>query len=503
MANPSSFFPKKFTFLLLILIALGSGIWLFLNRQESPTDAKFPDRFVLMEEFCQGKLSQVRFLPSQANELLTLANSLEDCTEIELGAGVFNLPNSLSFNQTKGLRVKGKGKNLTTLKFDSKSNGNGLEAESVQSFEVLDLTILDSGKNGLEIRLSQNILIDGVVVRWSNTTGDGMQKNGAYGIYPVNVQNIVLQNSESYFASDAGLYVGQCINALVRYNKAEKNVMGLEIENTINADVYENTLVGNTGGFLAYDLNKNTIVSRNISVHHNRIVGNNFPNFARTGIVKTVPSGVGMVITSTRFVEISENTIGENHTADIGILNGLVSVSSDLSLWPMRNWRTHDIYIHNNQFIGGSGTSVDNGNVGSDRPMGELLSMIQKIRAKLGNGTTMPEILYDGVDSGGTLLLFTTWFGNREGNENGICIETKNEKAPNLLDMNFAALLQNSEEPTEASIEEAIQKKLVKVYSPNSDPPYGGSPERGFSCKGYQFQGFPIALPNVRGRLAI
>ena len=55
-------------------------------------------------------------------------------------------------------------------------------------------------------------------------------------------------------ASDAGFYVGQSRNIIVRRNRAEGNVAGIEIENSIGADVYENTATGNTGGILVFNL---------------------------------------------------------------------------------------------------------------------------------------------------------------------------------------------------------------------------------------------------------
>ena len=49
-------------------------------------------------------------------------------------------------------------------------------------------------------------------------------------------------------ASDAGIYVGQSRQIIVRRNRVEFNVAGIEIENSINADVENNTATNNTGG---------------------------------------------------------------------------------------------------------------------------------------------------------------------------------------------------------------------------------------------------------------
>ena len=65
---------------------------------------------------------------------------------------------------------------------------------------------------------------------------------------------MLIEDSASIGASDAGIYVGQSQNVIVRRNRAEKNVAGIEIENSINADVYENTATGNTGGILVFNM---------------------------------------------------------------------------------------------------------------------------------------------------------------------------------------------------------------------------------------------------------
>ena len=55
-------------------------------------------------------------------------------------------------------------------------------------------------------------------------------------------------------ASDAGVYVGQSEQIIVRNTRAEFNVAGIEIENSYDADVYNNIATNNTGGILIFDL---------------------------------------------------------------------------------------------------------------------------------------------------------------------------------------------------------------------------------------------------------
>jgi len=66
---------------------------------------------------------------------------------------------------------------------------------------------------------AENITVRDVRVEW---TGGPKTTNGAYGIYPVKSKNVLIEDSSSIGASDAGIYVGQSQNVIVRRNHAEK-----------------------------------------------------------------------------------------------------------------------------------------------------------------------------------------------------------------------------------------------------------------------------------------
>lgn len=487
----------------LVLMGIGGfALYFFSGNGETVTQAQFPEKFISAAEFCRDKKqTTLAFRPGDETKLQEAVNLLEDCTIIRLGPGTFHLGNAVTIAKTKGLVFKGAGKAQSVLKFNRTGNYNGVDIENVRSLEISDLTIMDSPKNGLEIRLSEQIHINNVRATWSVSSGPEKTKNGAYGIYPVNVKNILLENSESFYASDAGLYVGQCINAVVRKNRAEENVFGIEIENTINADVYDNVSRKNTGGFLIYDLHRNPIVGRNVRFFRNLSENNNLPNFAHSGIVKSVPAGTGMAIVAQRHVEIFANRFHNNNTLDIGIVHGLVAEVPDLSKWPNKNYSNHNIYIHDNEFGDESGGAVDNGNVdGKTRPLGFLIDMVFREvnfyrKGKNLTALRIPNILFDGVDDHRTILALTnTFLGNRKGNRIQLCLKNvKNTSSqPSLVDMNLPALLDNSEEPTKASIHKAIDKNDFIVYPATGTPLYGGAAPEGFACTGAGGTGVPV-----------
>ena len=66
--------------------------------------------------------------------------------------------------------------------------------------------------------------------------------------------DVLIEGCKVAGASDAGIYVGQSTNIIVRRNTVEKNVAGIEIENCTKADVYENVATDNSGGILVFTM---------------------------------------------------------------------------------------------------------------------------------------------------------------------------------------------------------------------------------------------------------
>jgi parallel beta-helix repeat protein len=132
-------------------------------------------------------------------------------------------------------------------------------------------------------------------------------------------------------ASDAGIYVGQSQYVIVRNSKAINNVAGIEIENTLNADVYNNEATMNTGGILVFDL-PNLVQKKGgyVRIFNNNIHHNNYSNFAPKGnIVGKVPLGTGVMVLATNNVEIFGNKIVNNKTAGTAIHKLLYLRNSD------------------------------------------------------------------------------------------------------------------------------------------------------------------------------
>ena len=122
---------------------------------------------------------------------------------------------------------------------------------TADDFVIEDLAIEDTIGDALKINESTNVIIRRVRTEWTNGPDP---ENGAYGIYPVQSSHILIDSSVAIGAADAGIYVGQSSQIIVRNSRAEYNVAGIEIENSTFADVYDNVATNNTGGILVFDL---------------------------------------------------------------------------------------------------------------------------------------------------------------------------------------------------------------------------------------------------------
>ena len=122
---------------------------------------------------------------------------------------------------------------------------------TADDFIIEELAIEDTVGDALKINESTNVTIRRVRTEWTNGPDP---ENGAYGIYPVQSRNILIEEAVAIGAADAGIYVGQSSNIIVRNSRAEFNVAGIEIENSTYADVYDNVATNNTGGILGFDL---------------------------------------------------------------------------------------------------------------------------------------------------------------------------------------------------------------------------------------------------------
>jgi len=142
---------------------------------------------------------------------------------IEVPVGTFHFDRSLSL-RADGVTIRGQGKDKSILSFKGQKQGAEGLLVNANGFTLENLAIEDSKGDGVKVSESENVTIRGVRVEW---TGGGKTGNGAYGLYPVLSRNVLIEDSIAIGASDAGIYVGQSRDVVVRNSRAERNVAGI------------------------------------------------------------------------------------------------------------------------------------------------------------------------------------------------------------------------------------------------------------------------------------
>ena len=304
---------------------------------------------------------------------------------IRLTAGIFHLQDSLSLD-IKGVQIEGEGMDQTILNFsDQQSGAQGLSITS-DNVTLQDFSVQNAKGDAIKAKGVTNIKFLRVKTEWTNGPSS---ENGAYGLYPVESTNVLIDGCVAIGASDAGIYVGQSKNIIVRNSRAEFNVAGIEIENSYFADVHNNIATNNTGGILVFDLpGLPQQGGHHVRVFNNRSIENNTDNFAPEGnIVGEVPRGTGIIIQANSDVEIFNNEIGDNDTVNIAIVT-YGNETDDKAYYP----HPKSIQIHGNQF-GPTGYNPDTSK-------GELAQILYELSR--GN---MPDIFWDGLLPLSQLLL--------------------------------------------------------------------------------------------------
>jgi parallel beta-helix repeat protein len=238
---------------------------------------------------------------------------------VEIGAGRFELTDGLSLDVDK-VTVRGAGPDKTILSFKGQLGaGEGLLVTS-DDVVLRGFAVEDSKGDGIKSKGADRIVYKDIRVEW---TGGPKESNGAYGIYPVSSSHVLIDGVTVKGASDAGIYVGQSEQIIVRNSFVSHNVAGIEIENSNHADVFGNTATRNTGGILVFDLpNLPRMSGGSVRVFGNKVFANDTPNFAPKGnIVATVPKGTGVLVMANDGVHVFDNDLSDHATANVIIMS--------------------------------------------------------------------------------------------------------------------------------------------------------------------------------------
>lgn len=313
----------------------------------------------------------------------------ENGSTINIPAGHFELETQLILDNLSDVKIVGQGMDKSIVSFKNlKAGGEGMKIVG-NNVLMKDFSVHDAPGDGIRAQNCDGITFRRVNATWTN---NDKSKNGTYAIYPVSCKNVLVDECKASHSRDAGIYVGQSENVVVKNCEAYGNVAGIEIENCINSEVFDNKAYDNSAGILVFNLPNIPLADgKKTRVYNNEITANNHVNFA-TAISETangntitlVPPGSGIILLAAKEVEIFDNKILENKTVGIAI------ASYQITGFPAEapNWSpfTSDISIHDNEF------KRSNEPADSSKDLGKLIGY--KNAHGPGKGQ---DIIYDGI----------------------------------------------------------------------------------------------------------
>jgi parallel beta-helix repeat protein len=327
-------------------------------------------------------------IPSNASEpdIAAAFAAAQNGDAIVFAPGTYSFTNQLALGKADNVSILGSGSDQTTLDFQGQKPGTGDDsvfAQSVNNLRFEGFTIKDSPGNGIKTLSVMGLTFRSLVVTWSAMDNT----DGAYGLYPVQSTDVLIEHCTVSGASDSGIYVGQSQDIVVRDNEVFGNVGGIEIENSFRADVHDNRAHDNTAGILVFDLpGLQQEGGHSVRVYSNNIATNNRGNFAAMGdIVGMVPAGTGFFIMANHDVEIFQNTFTGNKTGCAGIVSYAVTqmpfTDPNYVQYPSR------VYFHDNTYSMG-GTHPD---------LSSQIGFLLETGISAFPGGHVPDVLYDGI----------------------------------------------------------------------------------------------------------
>jgi len=222
-------------------------------------------------------------------------------------------------------------------------DGEGTRSDGViasgNNFEMYNFSVKNYTSNGVLVEGATGVYLHDMYI----------ENTGVYGVYPVRCTDVLIERITGTLMNDAAIYAGKSKDVVIRNTETYGNVIGVELENTVNGEVYDNYAHDNTVGiFIDLLPQLPSKVSLFTKVHDNISENNNGDNFGKPGSsVSLIPPGTGMLILAADEVEIYDNTIKGNKTGGLAVFNLTIGFSAnEIDVDP----NPENIYAHNNTY---------------------------------------------------------------------------------------------------------------------------------------------------------
>lgn len=220
-------------------------------------------------------------------------------------------------------------------------DGEGTRSDGViasgNNFEMAFFSVKNYTSNGVLVEGATGVYLHDMYI----------ENTGVYGVYPVRSTDVLIERIEATLMNDAAIYAGKSENVTIRDTLTYGNVIGIELENTVTGEIYNNVARDNTVGiFIDLLPQLPSKVSLYTKVYDNLVENNNGKNFGTPGTaVALIPPGTGVLILAADEVEIYNNTIRGNKTGGLAVFNlGIGFATNEIDVGP----NPEHVYAHDN-----------------------------------------------------------------------------------------------------------------------------------------------------------
>lgn len=215
---------------------------------------------------------------------------------------------------------------------------------SGNNFEMAFFSVKNYRSNGVLVEGSTKVYLHDIYV----------ENTGVYGVYPVRSTDVLIERVTATKVSDAAIYAGKSKDVVIRECEGYGNVIGIELENTVTGEVYNNHMHDNTVGiFIDLLPQLPSKVSLFSKIHDNLVENNNGENFGSPGTAHSlIPPGTGILLLAADEVEVYDNTIRGNKSVGLAVFNltiGFPVEEIDVDPNPEHNL-AHDNTYENNGY---------------------------------------------------------------------------------------------------------------------------------------------------------
>jgi parallel beta-helix repeat protein len=257
------------------------------------------------------------FVVPGASAIENAVNAATPGTKLLITSGTYPDPATIEVSDLQLVGCGGATNDRPLLEPPTDDVSRGIQAAAQTDLVFQSLEVRNWDDDGIFVQQGQNLVFRDIV-------GDGAL-NSTYALFPVTSNGVLVEGCTVTDVVDAGIYVGQSENIVVRHNRVTGSVAGIEIENSGTATVQNNYAQGNTGGLLVFKAPGLAVqLSDDHLVSHNVLEDNNIPNVG-SGTVGGVPDGTGMLIISNDDSVFEYNLIRGNNSFGIGMIDQLLA----------------------------------------------------------------------------------------------------------------------------------------------------------------------------------